>query len=634
MKKILVLTIIFTIALSAGLFGQAARNWYQKIVLTPPGDIFDYVTNTGTTHSANYRLEADILETTGEVISTDTFAAPYMRIVKLGTGASAWAAAYLNLSNFPTPWAAGQTLRLTITYLATSEVASHDVVIPAGTNNVLLNQPGQEMIVPPMPATSFTLTVTSTPAGQPIWKDGVDTAQVTPWTFDPGEAGTYTVVNTGYTWEPVSHVVPELTENTTIDFQGTEIDTYMYNLYVTGPDGYAVMHVNPVLNGTTDYMVSSATQADLFGDYTIAAAPAGFHWVFNPITVNGNGWTQVTKKGAVAGTRTAAPKAHIVHEKTIEFVLEADPPTYDFPQGGAPAPLPGAEAGNTIAFTAGNANLGMGVPTPPTNPLFAPGFVQFLTLVSPGPWDFQVVTTYDWIWIVGVGVYAGPGTINIHIDGAKDEIVEMQGGGGGDPTLPVELSSFTAVLTANNFVKLTWVSQSETEMLGYRVYRGESGDQASAIMITPTMEPATNTSTTQTYSITDNEVTIGSTYWYWLESVDYASSHFHGPVSIIVEGEVPPVLPETTTMKNAYPNPFRMNSSTTIDVAVKAGENGIVTIYNILGQAVKTFKVSEGTTKINWNGRDAKGNACGSGIYFYKLSTPSMNQTKKMVIVK
>jgi flagellar hook assembly protein FlgD len=49
---------------------------------------------------------------------------------------------------------------------------------------------------------------------------------------------------------------------------------------------------------------------------------------------------------------------------------------------------------------------------------------------------------------------------------------------------------------------------------------------------------------------------------------------------------------------------------------------------------VKTFKVSEGTTKINWNGRDAKGNACGSGIYFYKLSTPSMNQTKKMVIVK
>jgi len=69
-------------------------------------------------------------------------------------------------------------------------------------------------------------------------------------------------------------------------------------------------------------------------------------------------------------------------------------------------------------------------------------------------------------------------------------------------------------------------------------------------------------------------------------------------------------------------------------VAVKAGENGTVTIYNILGQAVKTFPVSEGFTKLNWNGRDTKANVCGSGIYFYKLSTPTMNQTKKMVIVK
>lgn len=38
-------------------------------------------------------------------------------------------------------------------------------------------------------------------------------------------------------------------------------------------------------------------------------------------------------------------------------------------------------------------------------------------------------------------------------------------------TLPVELSSFSAVLTAQNFVKLTWVSQSETNLLGYLVYR-------------------------------------------------------------------------------------------------------------------------------------------------------------------
>lgn len=202
------------------------------------------------------------------------------------------------------------------------------------------------------------------------------------------------------------------------------------------------------------------------------------------------------------------------------------------------------------------------------------------------------------------------------------------------PVVPVELSSFTATLTVQNNVNLSWVSQSEINMLGYRVYRNESNYQAGSLMITPTLIPATNTSTTQTYTITDDEVEIGHTYYYWLESVDMGSSQFHGPVSVIVEGEVPPVYPVTSTMKNAYPNPFASNTNTNIEVSIKEGETGSVTIYNVLGQVVKTFSVHYGTHTINWNGRDNRGNACGSGIYFYNLSTPSINQTKKLVIVK
>jgi hypothetical protein len=203
-----------------------------------------------------------------------------------------------------------------------------------------------------------------------------------------------------------------------------------------------------------------------------------------------------------------------------------------------------------------------------------------------------------------------------------------------DPTLPVELSSFTVTTTAQNFVKLTWISESETNLLGYRVYRNSTMEQASALSITPIMVPATNTSLTHVYSLTDNEVSLGVTYYYWLESVDLNQTTFHGPVSVLVEGEVPPVLPTTTTMSNAYPNPFRMNSTTSIDVSVKSGDSGSVTIYNVLGQVVKTYQVNQGSTQIIWNGKDTKGNVCGSGIYFYKLSTPTVNQTKKMAVVK
>ncbi len=199
---------------------------------------------------------------------------------------------------------------------------------------------------------------------------------------------------------------------------------------------------------------------------------------------------------------------------------------------------------------------------------------------------------------------------------------------------PVELSAFTATLTAQNYVQLTWTSQTETNMLGYQVYRNESSEQANSILITPIMIAATNTSSQQTYGLTDTEVESGHVYYYWLECVDINSSSFHGPMSISVTGELPPVVPEISSMSNAYPNPFKVNSSTTIDVAVKAGETGTVTIYNLAGQAVRSFEVTEGTHNIVWNGKDSKGNVCGSGVYFYKLSTPSFNVSRKMVIVK
>ena len=202
------------------------------------------------------------------------------------------------------------------------------------------------------------------------------------------------------------------------------------------------------------------------------------------------------------------------------------------------------------------------------------------------------------------------------------------------PPLPVELSSFTAVLTNDFYVQLTWVSQTETNLSGYRVYRNEENTLNNAILITPTMIPATNTSQQHIYAVEDREVENNTTYYYWLESVDFNNSQFHGPVIVTVEGNVPPVLPEVTTLNNAYPNPFRANNITKIEVGIKAGETGTFTIYNVRGEVVKAVKLIPGYHTIIWDGKDSKGNSCGSGIYFYRLTTPSLNQTRKMVIVK
>ena len=42
-----------------------------------------------------------------------------------------------------------------------------------------------------------------------------------------------------------------------------------------------------------------------------------------------------------------------------------------------------------------------------------------------------------------------------------------------DDTLPVELSAFNASLFGGNNAHIQWVSQSETNLLGYYIYRNQ-----------------------------------------------------------------------------------------------------------------------------------------------------------------
>ncbi|NMD13146.1 MAG: T9SS type A sorting domain-containing protein [Candidatus Cloacimonetes bacterium] len=203
-----------------------------------------------------------------------------------------------------------------------------------------------------------------------------------------------------------------------------------------------------------------------------------------------------------------------------------------------------------------------------------------------------------------------------------------------EETTPVELTGFTATFAADNYVNLTWVTQSENNMFGYRVYRSESQEQANLINITPQMIAAGNTTQTQTYNHYDYEVEAGHTYYYWLEAIEFNSSDFFGPVSVTVPG-TSGQAPVITPFLSGGPNPFKAGGETNFHFSVKNGETGTLTIYNVLGQVVRTYQVTSGENQlIKWNGRDSRGADCASGIYFYKLDTPSLKDTRKLVIMK
>ncbi|MEK7728636.1 MAG: T9SS type A sorting domain-containing protein, partial [candidate division KSB1 bacterium] len=84
-----------------------------------------------------------------------------------------------------------------------------------------------------------------------------------------------------------------------------------------------------------------------------------------------------------------------------------------------------------------------------------------------------------------------------------------------------------------------------------------------------------------------------------------------------------------------YPNPF--NPETTIRYQVARGVNVNITIYNVLGQKVRTLVNGikpAGAHRIVWNGKDERGLGLPTGMYFYKMKAGEFVQVRKMLLLQ
>jgi hypothetical protein len=94
-------------------------------------------------------------------------------------------------------------------------------------------------------------------------------------------------------------------------------------------------------------------------------------------------------------------------------------------------------------------------------------------------------------------------------------------------------------------------------------------------------------------------------------------------------------LPTQFSLDQNFPNPF--NPSTTIMYSLKDPGHVTLSIYNVLGQNVRTL-VDEyqnaGSYTTIWDGSDDRGNGVASGMYFYRIKAGDFTEIKKMVMVK
>ncbi|HPR17483.1 MAG TPA: T9SS type A sorting domain-containing protein [Candidatus Cloacimonadota bacterium] len=224
-------------------------------------------------------------------------------------------------------------------------------------------------------------------------------------------------------------------------------------------------------------------------------------------------------------------------------------------------------------------------------------------------------TPDDYLYLEGVGSFS-------EVTFTSDE----------DHPLPVTLSGFS-VRFADNENIISWITQSETDNLGWNLYRSENPEgwlENNVMQLnTGIIAGAGTTSTPTQYEFIDDYSLVEEhTYFYWLESISYGQEiEMVGSVSITIptSGETPAIA--FTRLSANYPNPF--NPSTRMRLSISDNQMGRLTIYNIRGELIFEQNFSAGEHEFTWNA-----DRFPSGIYFYKLASDNYSRTRKMILLK
>ncbi len=175
-----------------------------------------------------------------------------------------------------------------------------------------------------------------------------------------------------------------------------------------------------------------------------------------------------------------------------------------------------------------------------------------------------------------------------------------------------------------------WNPNSEPDLDGYRVYRGTEEE------FEPDPEVNLFEATCDTM-VTDGDWRWDDRYYYKIVAVDI---HGNESEAVLVSpdevtGEETPDTPLASYLSQNFPNPF--NPVTRIDFGLKARAAVSLRIYDVAGRLVRVLVDEErdaGHYTEEWRGRDDKGRAVASGIYFYAIEADDFRQTRKMVLLR
>lgn len=186
--------------------------------------------------------------------------------------------------------------------------------------------------------------------------------------------------------------------------------------------------------------------------------------------------------------------------------------------------------------------------------------------------------------------------------------------------LPVELSLFTGKYSEGS-VKLDWYTSTETNNYGFEIQKRYDNTSFEKIGF---VHGFGTTANGNKYSFEDDDLQAYRIY-YRLKQIDFNGEFEYSDVVMI----------ENTALNDYhlygnYPNPF--NPSTTIKYSVPQHSTIKITLYNILGNEVKTLFDGEQDAGIHSLLLDAEN--LSSGVYFVNFSAGQYSKSIKISLIK
>jgi hypothetical protein len=217
---------------------------------------------------------------------------------------------------------------------------------------------------------------------------------------------------------------------------------------------------------------------------------------------------------------------------------------------------------------------------------------------------------------------------NLEIWGATDLIWS-------DYQVAVTLSSFTAI-AGDGRVVLEWTTIGERQSLGFDILRRDflSG---TFVRLNEQLIPAASGGNSQVplnYRFVDEIVSVGMTYEYQLEEVDFQGERTICTTVVAIPSASGATPVEVRLFPN-YPNPF--NANTEIRYQISQDSHVTMSIYDIRGELVRVLvnnPQSGGEYLVPWDGHTMNGHIASSGLYFCALQAAHNREVMKMILIR